>query len=157
MKYLIVKVLFNCDMFWSDTEYEKLSELEKTKIINVEAISTFDYIDDENNYICYMIISPIEMSKYEGILLNLDIKYKANDIGDEILNGEIDLRDVFEKHKHPINMETYLDFFDNLEKWIMKNQTVDNVLDIINEKGYENLRSIDKDFLHEYSISLLKK
>jgi hypothetical protein len=104
-----------------------------------------------------MIISPIEMSKYEDILLNLDIKYKSNDIGDEILNGEIDLRDVFEKHKHPINMETYLDFFDNLEKWIMKNQTVDNVLDIINEKGYENLRSIDKKFLHEYSISLLKK
>jgi hypothetical protein len=144
-------------MFWSDTEYEKLSELEKTKIINVEAISTFDYIDDENNYICYMIISPIEMSKYEGILLNLDIKYKSIDIGNSILNGEIDLMKVFEKYKHPINMESYLDFFEDLEKWIMKNQTVDNVLDIINEKGYENLRNIDKDFLHEYSISLSKK
>ncbi len=157
MKYLVTKVVFNCDMFWSETEYEKISELETKKIINVEAISTFDFIDDDNNYICYMIIAPIEMSKYEGILLSLDIKYKSYDVGDQILSGELDLRKKFQKYKHPMNMESYLDFFENLEKWFMKNQTIDNVLDIINDKGYDNLSDMDRDFLNEYSISLSKK
>lgn len=157
MRHLIIKVVFNCDLFWSEAEYEKLSELEKTKIINVEAISTFDFIDDENNYVCYMIISPIEMSKYEGILLNLDIKYYSFDLCDGILHGEIDLKPIFERYLHPMNLEVYEDFFNNLEEWIMKNQSVDNVLDMINRKGLDSLRKIDKDFLDNYSASLLKK
>ena len=157
MKYSIMKVVFSCDMFWSETEYEKISELETKKIINVEAISTFDFIDDDNNYICYMIIAPIEMFKYESILVSLDIKYKSYDVGYQILSGELNLRKIFEKYKHPINMESYVDFFENLEKWFMDNQTIDNVLDMINEMGYENLRDLDQNFLNEYSINLLKK
>jgi hypothetical protein len=157
MRHLITKVVFNCDLFWSEAEYEKLSELEKTKIINVESISTFDFIDDDNNYVCYMIISPIEMSKYEGILLSLDIKYYSFDLCNSILHGEIDLKSIFERYSHPMNLEGYEDFFENLEEWIMKNQSVDNVLDMINRKGFASLRKIDKDFLDNYSASLLKK
>jgi hypothetical protein len=37
-----------------------------------------------------------------------------------------------------------------IEEWMLENQELDNVLDIINEKGIEKLREVDRKFLENY-------
>jgi hypothetical protein len=99
-----------------------------------------------------MIIDKMDLIKYEKDLIRLDLKFMLYDVSDEILKGNVDPRSEFKKHRVPENIEEYINFFDCLEEWVFKNQDIDNILDMISEVGYSNLRDIDKKFLDWYSM-----
>ena len=66
MNNFVYKIEFNKTSLELNDHYQKLTDIEKEKISDLNAKSYFDY--DDNGYIIYMIISPIELNKYLDIL-----------------------------------------------------------------------------------------
>ena len=150
MSLHVYKLKFSKSSYELNDDYERLSDIEKEKISNMEADSFFD-IDEDDKYTFYIIVNPIELKAYLSVLNENLIHYDIDDISDDILKGDLDLElDI--KNINPLNSLKYSFFMDDLDDWIYENLDIDTVLDRISSVGIKSLRKIEKEFLNNYNI-----
>ena len=130
-------------------DYEYLSDNDKEKVANINAVSSFDFEDEFQNYVCYFLISPSEIEKYKNVLDSNLISYICTDISKNVINNNINLEKKLVKYTNHYNNELYLEFIEKTNDWIKQNIDLDIILDMINEKGINSLRTIDKEFLEK--------
>ena len=149
----VYKLKFSKSSFELNDDYEILSEHEKEKISDLNAETFFDYDDDYDSYICYVIASAHEIKNYLNILNRNLIDCDCEDLSKSILKQKINL----EKELKPFTTSTtkikYSFFIDELNEWIYENLDIDTILDRISEIGsFDLLTNIEKDFLKSYKI-----
>lgn len=145
------KIVFDDDIESLNTIYDGLSEHEKEKISDLEAITYFDYIED-NKYFFYVITSELEINRYTNILLDNLIDFKIEDISESILKNKINIEDDLQNKLDGDNIIKWDIFIYEVEDWILKNLTIDMVLDRISEVGIKNITEIENIFLKNYEL-----
>lgn len=149
MRTCVYKIQFDKNSFDLNDDYDRLSEVEKERISDLDAESFFDY-EKDGKYTCFVITSPVEMKKYISILTNNLIICDCQDISQDILKFRIDLEEELKEQISTINSIKYSFFIDDINDWITINLDMDMVLDRISEVGIESLTKIEKDFLNNF-------
>ena len=145
----IYKIKFSKPSYQLNDDYDRLSEIEKEKISNIEAEAFFD-MDEDDKYTFFIIVNPIELKAYLSVLNENFIPYDINDVSDDILKGKLDVESVIIK-VNPLNSLRYSFFVDDLNDWLYDNLDMDIVLDRISTIGIESLRKVEKEFLNNYN------
>jgi hypothetical protein len=146
----VYKVKFDKSSLDLSADYERLSDIEKERISDLDALSFFDF-DDSGKYVFYIITDSIEMDSYLEILSENFIRVKCEDLSDDILRSKVDLIYELSYHNDTINSIRYGFFVEELNDWIYQNLEMDMVLDRISEVGMKRLNSIEKEFLKNYN------
>ncbi len=146
----VFKIKFNKSSYDLNEDYERLSDSEKEKISDMDAISFFDYQDHMDKYVCFIITNSLEIDKYLEILSNNFIHFESSDISNDILKFNIDLGEELKPLLSTTNSIKYGFFMDDLEDWILLNLEIDMVLDRISEIGMDNLTKIEKEYLQNF-------
>ena len=146
----VYKIKFNKSSFELNDDYERLSDYEKDIISELNTESFFDYEDELDNYVCYVITIPTELDRYLKILRNNLIEYEYFDLSKPVLKNEINL-ELLEGKLDSNNYFKYDFFMDDLESWIYDNLEIDIVLDRITEVGMDSLKDVEKNFLKNYN------
>ena len=60
----VYKIKFDESSFELNDDYERLSDYEKDIISELNTESFFDYEDELDNYVCFVITKPTELYKY---------------------------------------------------------------------------------------------
>lgn len=149
----VYKIKFNKSSSFLNNCYEGFSDIEKEKISELGADSYFDYNDDEG-YVCFLITTPLEISKYFKILSNNYIEYEHIDLSEDILYKRYDLEKELSDKINPLNSMKWGLFIDDVDIWISENLHIDLVLDLISKVGIDNLSRNEKEFLNKYSKCL---
>lgn len=153
MNIKVFKLKFQNSLFNLNDDYDRLSDHEKERISDLDCESFFDYEDFNDNYVCYIITSPNEMSKYSSILTKNLIIHEVIDLSNEILKFKIDLEQELKPLLSTINSIKYNFFIDDLNDWILQNLEIDTVLDRISEFGsVKKLSNIEKEFLKNFQL-----
>jgi hypothetical protein len=152
MNNYVFKIRFNESQFDLNDQYESLSDLDREKIEEMDAISYFDYSDYDDKYVCFIIANKLEMEKYLEILSRNYIKFDCVDLSDDILKFKIDLTEELRPLLSTTNSIKYSFFLDDLDDWILENLEIDTVLDRISEIGIDNLSSVEKEFLKNFQL-----
>ena len=146
----VYKIKFNKSSFELNDDYERLSDYEKDIISELNTDSFFDYEDELDNYVCFVITTPNELDRYLKILRNNLIEHESSDLSKPVLKNEINL-EVLEDKLDSNNYFKYDFFMDDLESWIYDNLEIDIVLDRITEVGMNSLKDVEKNFLKNYN------
>lgn len=146
----VYKIKFNKSSFELNDDYERLSDYEKDIISELNTESFFDYEDELDNYVCFVITTPTELDRYLKILRNNLIEHESSDLSNPVLKNEINL-EMLEDKLDSTNYFKYDFFMDDLESWIYDNLEIDIVLDRITEVGMNSLKDVEKNFLKNYS------
>lgn len=153
MTTCVYRVEFSKSSIELNDDYEILSDHEKEWISQLDAESFFDYNNKDNNYICFVITTPLEIKKYLEILAKNFIESKCEDLSKKILTSEIDLSEILRKNITPLNSVKWSFFLEDLENWILSNLEIDMVLDRISEVGgIKKLSKIEKEFLKNFQL-----
>jgi hypothetical protein len=145
----IYKIKFSKPSYQLNDDYDRLSEIEKEKISNIEAEAFFD-MDEDDKYTFFIIVKPMELKAYLSVLNENFIPYDINDVSDDILKGKLDVESVIIQ-VNPLNSLRYSFFVDDLNDWLYDNLDMDIVLDRISSIGIESLRKVEKEFLNNYN------
>lgn len=145
----IYKIKFSKPSYQLNDDYDRLSEIEKEKISNIEAEAFFD-MDEDDKYTFFIIVKPMELKAYLSVLNENFIPYDINDVSDDILKGKLDVESVIIK-VNPLNSLRYSFFVDDLNDWLYDNLDMDIVLDRISSIGMDSLRKVEKEFLNNYN------
>ncbi len=151
MSYLF-KIEFTKKSDYLNDDYDRLSEHEKENISNLESEYFFDYDDLNDNYVCIIVTSYIEIKKYTNILKNNLIEYTISDLSTDIISGEIDLEILLKDNFISTNQIKFSIFIEDVNLWILKNTNIDIILDRISRVGMSNLKEVEKDYLKNYKI-----
>lgn len=146
----VYKIEFNKSALELNREYDRLSDIEKEKVADLRADSYFDYEGDDG-YICFLITTPFEISRYLEILSNNNIHHKKINLSNDILYKRYDLESELLDKVDSLNSIKWAFFIEDLYYWINNNLDIDIILDRINEVGIENLTELEKDFLDNYN------
>ncbi len=147
----VYRIKFSKSSFDLNDDYDRLSDYEKERIVELDAHGFFDYNDDDSHYIVYVIASPLEIKQYIGILENNLVKIKVTDISNDVLTNKIDLSEDLKSQINTSNSIKYSFFIDDLEDWVYNNLDMDTILDRISEIGMGSLREVEKDYLKDYN------
>jgi hypothetical protein len=145
----IYKIKFSKPSYQLNDDYDRLSEIEKEKISNIEAEAFFD-MDEDDKYTFFIIVKPMELKAYLSVLNENFIPYDINDVSDDILKGKLDVESQIIQ-VNPLNSLRYSFFVDDLNDWLYDNLDMDIVLDRISSIGIESLRKVEKEFLNNYN------
>ena len=87
----VYKLNFKKSSYDLNDDYERLSDHEKERISELDADTYFDYDDDDECYICYVITTQQEIDRYLKILTNNLIYNVCCDLSEDVLCGNINL------------------------------------------------------------------
>ena len=87
----VYKLNFKKSSYDLNEDYERLSDHEKERISELDADTYFDYDDDDECYICYVITTQQEIDRYLKILTNNLIYNVCYDLSEDVLGGNINL------------------------------------------------------------------
>lgn len=146
----VYKVKFTKSSFALNDDYDRLSDIDKEKISDLDAFAFFDYEEDDV-YSFLIIVEPLQLRKYTNILDENLIPYKVSNLSKEIINMEVDLAESISSYITSINTLRYSFFLDDLSEWIYENLDIDTVLDRISKVGIENLSKVEKEYLKNYN------
>jgi hypothetical protein len=146
----VFRVKFEKSSYDLEYDYEVLSGIDREKISELNAIGTFDYNDFDDKYLCLIITTHLELSKYLDVLRNNFVKFEYDDITKDILTNKINLESELSYHLNSIYSLKYSFFIDDLNEWIYDNLDIDIILDRISDVGINNLKEIEVKFLKNY-------
>lgn len=151
MTNCIYKIKFSKSTFDLNEDYERLSDYEKERVAELDAESYFDYEDDDDKYVCFIITSPLEMKCYLEILSKNLIGFESLDISKDILSHKIDLNIELKGIINTLNSIKWSFFIDDVDEWIESNLDIDTILDRISELGgVDKLSNTEKNFLKNH-------
>lgn len=145
----IYRFIFSDNIDDLNNRYDMLSEYEQERISELDAISYFDYVENEK-YFFYVITSPNEIKKYIQILENNLIQFDITDLTKDVLSNRIDLSKELITKIDKNNTIKWDFFIEDVKEWILENLDIDLVLDRISEVGIQNITDIEKLFLENY-------
>jgi hypothetical protein len=145
----VYKIKFEKTLSELEDSYECLPNIDKEKLYDLDAEGYFDYEDHNSSYIAFIITNPSFMKRYLSVLDDNLIKNKYLDISNDILYSKYDLESELKEIIEEGNL-MFEFFIDDLNKWILDNLNIDNILDRISEVGIDNLKDIEKKFLENY-------
>lgn len=131
-------------------EYSLLPENDRIQMANLFFEASFDYQDKMNTYNFLFITDSSQMTKYIDILQSNMVLHFVHDWTEPMLKDKLHIENI-EKNLDSTSLKIWDKFKTKLDEWLLLNQQLDNVLDIILEKGVEKLRDSDKKFLENYA------
>ena len=146
-KFELPKFFFELQVIYSSQEnlQDFILELEELDILTLNDLANFSFVIGENEVteraIFFLSISSLEKLKLLFIESKLISHIEENEITQQLLNGTY-MNECFWKaleNKEYSNdnfNENGVDFF---FKFVKKNTTVDNILDKVNKRGFNNL------------------
>lgn len=146
----VYKIKFGKSSYELVDDYDRLSDYEKERISELDAESFFD-CDDNGNYICYVITSPLEIRSYLQILETNLIGATCDDLSTTILKSKINIETELKPKLNSENLIKYDFFIEDLNDWIYENLDMDTVLDKISSSGMSSLSDVEKLFLQNYN------
>jgi hypothetical protein len=147
MKFCIYRIIFEQNIEELDLKYNNISYHEQERISEMNIVSYFDYIKDDKYYF-YLITYPGEIKKYIEILENNLVRYKFDEISNDVLTNRLDFNKLVLKLDY--SKVKFNFFMQDLEKWISDNIDMDIILDRILEVGIDGLTTVEKNFLKNY-------
>lgn len=147
----IYKIVFNHSIEELNKEYDRLSDYEQERISELDAITYFDYIENDN-YHFYVVTSPNEIKKYLEILENNLIIFEFEDITYDVLTHKLDLESELLSKVNKDNNIKWDFFMEDIKEWLFNNLEIDVILDRISEVGIDNLTTIEKTFLKNFKL-----
>lgn len=149
MNISIYKISFFQSTFDLNEEYDRLSDIDKERISEIDAEGFFDF-EEGGRYISYIITSPIQIKKYLSILVDNLISFEYDDISEDVLKFKIDLIQSLNGKVSQTDSIKFSFFQDDVERWIIQNLDIDMILDRISEVGMDSLTTTEKYFLENY-------
>ena len=147
----IYKIQFIKNSYDLNVEYDKLSEHEKESISSMLPESYFEFNNDCDYYVIYIILNPLDAKRYTRILEDNLINHSITDISKDLLNG-LDFERYLKNHVNSLNRLRWNNFNKKVTDWILSNLDIDIVLDRINNVGIEGLNKTEKKFLDNYKV-----
>jgi hypothetical protein len=147
----VYKIQFTKNSYDLNVEYDKLSEHEKESISSMLPDSYFEFNNDFEHYVIYIMLKPLDAKKYTKILDNNLINHSIIDISKDLLNG-MDFDKDLKKYVNGLNRFRWNNFNKKISEWIYDNLDMDIVLDRIGDVGIEGLNKIEKKFLDNYKV-----
>ena len=148
----VYKLNFKKSSYDLNEDYERLSDHEKERISELDADPYFDYDDDDECYICYVITTQQEIDRYLKILTNNLIYNVCYDLSEDVLGGNINLAKDLKSMVTATTAIKYSFFVDDIDDWILQNLDIDIVLDRISEVGIDKLSNIENKFLKNFQF-----
>ena len=147
----VYKIKFAKNSYDLNVEYDKLSEHEKEAISSMLPESYFEFNNDCEHYVIYIMLKPVDAKKYTKILDNNLINHIIVNISNELLNG-LDFEKELNPFVNSLNRFRWNNFNKKISEWILINLDIDNVLDRIGNVGIDGLNKIEKKFLDNYKL-----
>ena len=147
----VYKIQFTKNSYDLNVEYDKLSEHEKESISSMLPESYFEFNNDCEHYLIYIMLKPLDAKRYTKILENNLINHSIIDISKDLLNG-MDFEKELKKYVNGLNRFRWNNFNKKISEWILINLDIDIILDRISNVGIEGLNKIEKKFLDNYKI-----
>jgi hypothetical protein len=145
--FCVYKIKFTKSPFDLNEDYERLSDIDKEKIADMNADSFFDY-EEDGVYTFFTIAEPIEVKRYLGVLSENLVKFEVTDLSKDILKGNFDIDSEIGGKVEPLDSMKFSFFVDDLDEWIYNNLDIDTILDRISLVGLDSLTKIEKEFLN---------
>jgi len=146
MNQEIFKISFIFEPSLLSEYYSTLSEIQKSKVSNLDILASF-YYQSYNMQVGYIVISQLEMEIYKKVLDDNYIPYICEEISQKVIDNKINLE---------VELENYINFYNSIDYdvliyevnlWLKQRLTLDSILDRISEYGIETLRPIDREIL----------
>ena len=147
----VYKIQFTKNSYDLNVEYDKLSEHEKESISSMLPESYFEFNNDCEHYLIYIMLNPLDAKRYTKILENNLINHSIIDISEYLLNG-MDFEKELKKYVNGLNRFRWNNFNKKISEWILSNLDIDIVLDRISNVGIEGLNKTEKKFLDNYKV-----
>ena len=147
----VYKIQFTKNSYDLNVEYDKLSEHEKESISSMLPESYFEFNNDCEHYVIYIMLNPLDAKRYTKILENNLINHIIIDISKDLLNG-MDFEKELKKYVNGLNRFRWNNFNKKITEWILSNLDIDIVLDRISNVGIEGLNKTEKKFLDNYKV-----
>lgn len=147
----VFKFNFSKSPFDLNDDYDRLSDIDKEKIAEMDAESFIDYEENEK-YAFFIIAEPTEVKKYTDVLDENLVWYDVKNVSDEILKGSFKVEDYISEVTVSFNSMKYSFFIDDLNEWIYNNLDIDTILDRISSVGMDSLTKVEKQFLENYNL-----
>ncbi len=145
--FCVYKIKFTKSPFDLNEDYDRLSDIDKEKIADMNADSFFDY-EEDGVYTFFTIAEPIEVKRYLGVLSENLVKYELTDLSKDVLKGNLDIDSEIGPKVEPLDSMKFSFFVDDLNDWIYNNLDIDTILDRISEVGLDSLSKTEKEFLN---------
>jgi hypothetical protein len=145
--FCVYKIKFSKSSFDLTEDYDRLSDIDKEKLADMEADSYFEY-EEDRVYTFFAIAEPIQVKRYLGILAENLIKFELTDLTEDILKGKFNMDLEVGDKVYPTDSIKYSFFIDDLNDWIYNNLDIDTILDRISVVGLDSLTKIEKEFLN---------
>lgn len=147
----VFKFNFSKSPFDLNDDYDRLSDIDKEKIAEMDAEGFIDYEENEK-YAFFIIAEPTEVKKYTDVLDENLVWYDIKNVSDEILKGSFKVEDYISDVTVSFNSMKYSFFIDDLNEWIYNNLDIDTILDRISSVGMDSLTKVEKQFLENYNL-----
>ena len=147
----VFKFNFSKSPFDLNDDYDRLSDIDKEKIAEMDAEGFIDYEENEK-YAFFIIAEPTEVKKYTDVLDENLVWYDVKNVSDEILKGSFKVEDYISDVTVSFNSMKYSFFIDDLNEWIYNNLDIDTILDRISSVGMDSLTKVEKQFLENYNL-----
>jgi len=145
--FCVYKIKFSKNSVGLTEDYDRLSDIDKEKLAEMESNSYFEY-EEDGVYTFFAIAEPIEVKRYLGILSENLVKFKLTDLSEDILKGKFNMDLEVGDKIEPTDSIKYSFFIDDLDDWIYNNLDIDTILDRISLVGLDSLTKIEKEFLN---------
>ncbi len=145
--FCVYKIKFTKSPFDLNEDYDRLSDIDKEKIADMNADSFFDY-EEDGVYTFFTIAEPIEVKRYLGVLSENLVRFELTDLSKDVLKGNFNIDSEIGPKVEPLDSMKFSFFVDDLNDWIYNNLDIDTILDRINLVGLDSLTKIEKEFLN---------
>lgn len=130
----IYKVKTNLTKEMAKDMQNKMTPAESDFISKIK-VSAYDYFGEDGLAVSYMLISKLEFLKILHFLKSKGVIVEHSEITEDVLLGKFSFKGT--------------DIEKDVDSFIQKNLTLDNVLDKINLSGVDSLSDYDKNILEK--------
>lgn len=130
----IFKVKTNLTKEMAKDMQNKMTPAESDFISKIK-VSAYDYFGEDGLAVSYMLISKLEFLKILHFLKSKGVIVEHSEITEDVLLGKFSFKGT--------------DIKKDVDSFIQKNLTLDNVLDKINLSGVDSLSDYDKNILEK--------
>jgi hypothetical protein len=148
---LVYKFNFFKSGYDLNDDYERLSDIDKERIADMQADSFMEY-EEDGKYAFFIIAEPTEIKKYTNILDENLVPYNVKNISNDVLKNTFNIENYISSDTDSFNSLRYKFFIDDLNDWIYNNLDIDTILDRISSVGMKSLTKVEKKFLKNYNL-----
>ena len=113
--YCVYKIKFTKSPFDLNEDYDRLSDIDKEKIADMNADSFFDY-EEDGVYTFFTIAEPIEVKRYLGVLSENLVRFELTDLSKDVLKGNFNIDSEIGSKVEPLDSMKFSFFVDDFKR-----------------------------------------